>query len=688
MAMVKPIALTKNAFDATNNEVFSFTSSGGNQVVKNKITIRLNSNNSIVYTNTQETFAFNQTIPSGTLANGVYYNYFFNTYDVNNNESPNSNVVPFYCFTTPILNFTNITNNGTIESSNYNFIVQYSQEQGELLDNLKFILYNSSGEVLLESDVLHSTAIPPLQLSHYFNGMENNTSYKIKAEGSTVHGTNISSNTIDFEVRYENPAVYTKIDLENKCHDGYVQFRSNLVFIDGQSNPDPPIYIADTLVDLGEIGNWVEWNQGYDIPSSFLLRLWFEPSLLNEFCKMWNDSNLNNYLQLNLIRGIPTGGSVVKDYVEFLAKNGNEYTKIYSNKVDLLNNLSKMFLWFKKSGNVYELVIEVQERTSNVLTWNPEPSDINNVEFNKITDLFWQDESYEHKDTENVVLDIENIFPITNTKISNGIFDNIDVTKDTSISYTVTFPDWTYYTILNCDFNNNINGGNTNIMLSQLDALKIRRREKGTFNWVTLKDIPILSIGDLNITYQDSFLPSHKTFQWALVPILNGAIEGEYIVGELGTRFDGIFISNREKIFKLYNSVIFGNTIANKNIGTLQPIGSRYPVFINNSIVNYQTGDITGTLLGYNFEQTRSINRVDIVKQTQDFIDFLNDGSAKIITDWNGNIKMVRINPSPTITYNSSYGNGITQVTFNWTEQGQYDNQSDLYYNDFVDVLS
>lgn len=55
MAMLTPISTTKVAFDATQESVFYFTSNGGNQVVKNKITIRSNSTNEVVYTNTVTT---------------------------------------------------------------------------------------------------------------------------------------------------------------------------------------------------------------------------------------------------------------------------------------------------------------------------------------------------------------------------------------------------------------------------------------------------------------------------------------------------------------------------------------------------------------------------------------------------------------------------------------------------------
>ena len=156
MAMTKPIALSQNAFDSTSSATFKFTTSGGNQVTKNKITIRLNSNNSVVYTNTLETFKFEQTVPDNTLVNGNYYNVYFNTYDKNNNESANSNVISFYCYTRPTLTITNIPQNNIISSSSFNFEATYSQLEGELLHFYQFILYDSGGNVLSKSNELYN----------------------------------------------------------------------------------------------------------------------------------------------------------------------------------------------------------------------------------------------------------------------------------------------------------------------------------------------------------------------------------------------------------------------------------------------------------------------------------------------------------------------------------------------------
>ena len=127
MALVKPIAQGVSAFDATQDKTFSFTSNGDSQVVANRITIRLQDDNSIVYQNKIETYRFEQIVPANTLINGNYYNFYFNTYDADGNESEASNISQFYCFDTPTLTLTNLPSNNLIEASSYTFGVTYNQ---------------------------------------------------------------------------------------------------------------------------------------------------------------------------------------------------------------------------------------------------------------------------------------------------------------------------------------------------------------------------------------------------------------------------------------------------------------------------------------------------------------------------------------------------------------------------------
>ena len=90
--------------------------------------------------------------------------------------------------------------------------------------------------------------------------------------------------------------------------------------------------------------------------------------------------------------------------------------------------------------------------------------------------------------------------------------------------------------------------------------------------------------------------PSGNTYEYALVPVINGA-EGDYITKSLDAVFNGTFISDVDNIFKLYSNVQFGVSSI-QLVGQLQPIGLKYPITIKNSIVDYDSGSIGGSLYG------------------------------------------------------------------------------------------
>jgi len=279
-----------------------------------------------------------------------------------------------------------------------------------------------------------------------------------------------------------------------------------------------------------------------------------------------------------------------------------------------------------------------------------------------------------------------NLDSIVQTKLENATYSALNVSRDVSFSYTSQIPTWDYSTILNCDYADGVNAGNVDFTLGQLTAIRIRRRKSGDFTWVTIKEIPINSQNDLTAVTLDYFVPSGETFEWALVPILNGGTEGNYIISSLTTKFDGVFIADNTATYKLYTDVGYGTRTSVQAVGTLQPIGSKYPVVIKNSQVDYQSGSVSAQILNTDFSETRVLDRLGIIKTT-DLIDaFLKNGQPKVLKDWNGNIWLIIIVGNPSITYNNSYGMGISSTSFEWMEQGKYDNQQDLYDNGLIDI--
>ena len=277
MALTKPILYSISAFDAQDEQVFTFNVIGGDQVTKNQLTIIKQSNNDVVYQVTQTTFAFRHTVPSNTLSNGEYYYAYIRTYNANDDISVQSNSIQFYCFFPPTLSFNNIPASGIINNASYVFEATYDQREGELLNTYTFNLYDYQRNLLSTSGELNmgGASILPFHIGFPFYGLEDNGSYFIQITGQTIHGMQLNTGLIPFNVKYIIPNVFSIIELNNNCEGGYITIKSNLISIKGESNPSPPNYIDDdTAVDVTGSGEYILWKSGYNINGDFTASLW------------------------------------------------------------------------------------------------------------------------------------------------------------------------------------------------------------------------------------------------------------------------------------------------------------------------------------------------------------------------------------------------------------------------------
>lgn len=272
--------------------------------------------------------------------------------------------------------------------------------------------------------------------------------------------------------------------------------------------------------------------------------------------------------------------------------------------------------------------------------------------------------------------EIENI---GSTKLSNAIFDHFNVTKDTGLPFVPNKPEgWTYDTILNSDFNGNISAGNLEYAVSNISGIKIKRRVKGTFNWLTLKYIPIDGVDSLIFTVNDFLNAYGVEYDYAFVPIVNGD-EGDYIMDSVYSKFNGVFIGNSEESYKFLYDVQYGSHLRNQQTGTFTPLGGQYPIIVSNGMLNYNSGSVSGTILNKDFENSGRIDRQLIVSREKKIVNFLTNKKPKILKDWNGNLWMVMVNDNVNIGYAQGSGMGIPNVQFNWTEIGDSNNNMDLY---------
>lgn len=274
-----------------------------------------------------------------------------------------------------------------------------------------------------------------------------------------------------------------------------------------------------------------------------------------------------------------------------------------------------------------------------------------------------------------------NVLGISETKIQNGDFYYLTVDTDLTKAFDPTLPspnDWNAFTVLNVDFQNNINAGNMTYIASQIDQIKIKRRPLGTFEWTTIKVIDINTADDLKFAFIDTMLPNNVEYEYAFVPII-GNVENEYIIKQVVSKFRDVFVCDEDMSYKFYANVSYGNSTNNQQLGVYTPFGRKFPVVVSNGILNFESGSITALVVPSDYMQTRQMDREKIQKQTAFLKSFLTNKKPKIIKDRNGNIWLVSITTPPSVSYSSSMQMGVTSISAGWTEIGKYDDKDDLY---------
>ena len=213
-------------------------------------------------------------------------------------------------------------------------------------------------------------------------------------------------------------------------------------------------------------------------------------------------------------------------------------------------------------------------------------------------------------------------------------------------------------------------------------------------NWLTLYSQPITQASDMDFTFIDFLNQYGKTYKYALVPLLTQTqsgveveVEGGYTVSdEVQSIFDGVFIADSTGLQKCKANVGYGNVDMNQTVGTITPIGAKYPVVITNSKNQYHNGSISGTIVPDDYYYNGNLSRIDMVNKRNELEQFLTNKRAKIIKDWNSNIWLVMIMDNIDCSFDNNYGMGIVTFNANWLEVGDPTNQQDLYNAGLINV--
>jgi len=117
---------TIQTFDASNDVEIRF-SYQGNQSVSNRMIVRDNDDNSVIYDEIEVTFRLPHRLAGNVLANGRNYSAVIEAFDIYGNSTISA-PVSFACLSSPVWIFSNIANDQVVRNSSAIIELAYHQE--------------------------------------------------------------------------------------------------------------------------------------------------------------------------------------------------------------------------------------------------------------------------------------------------------------------------------------------------------------------------------------------------------------------------------------------------------------------------------------------------------------------------------------------------------------------------------
>lgn len=337
--MSKPVLYAISAFDATKEHIFTFSYSG-EQIISTHARIYNNETGKVVYTGSCETSKPYFILPAGAIQNSrVPYNIDIRV-RVNANEvtySEFSDKVQFWCITAPTFVFEGLspTSVNTIRDSSYNLSLRYAPADGETeqLDSYEYFLYNN-----LKVSVDTSGIFYTLGKSFVLSYLSDDANYYVRATGITQNGMKLDTGYVPIYVHYEVSNTYLAVDPTNRFRYGDILVKSNIVSVDGWSEPEPEKYITmdDTKsgltrigVDLMDDGSFVVFDENFVVPEKYdmeLVLMKFKPNR-----KFITIKGKDGAVELYMVQRRFTGSDTLYTYVALMERN-KMYT-VQSNKI-------------------------------------------------------------------------------------------------------------------------------------------------------------------------------------------------------------------------------------------------------------------------------------------------------------------------------------------------------------------
>lgn len=246
---------------------FSYT---GNQIQKKRIVIT-NTNSLIVLDNTQLGMKLAYELDANVLQPGQYIAQ-IQVYDFDGNSSELSQPVLFYCYSAPILSFSDLKTK--ISSSLLTVNLSYSQAENDSLKEYIYYLYDAEKNPVEKSSVFYDLG----NFTYTFHGLKNLSDYYVRCIGKSMHGMNCDTGYCKIAVEYIINPNNMIFELKNNSCEGYISINCNIVDIGYKIEGGDPAF-KDGQIDLDN--KKITYYSGFDFSDDFSMFIKARKTSLN-----------------------------------------------------------------------------------------------------------------------------------------------------------------------------------------------------------------------------------------------------------------------------------------------------------------------------------------------------------------------------------------------------------------------
>ena len=272
---------------------------------------------------------------------------------------------------------------------------------------------------------------------------------------------------------------------------------------------------------------------------------------------------------------------------------------------------------------------------------------------------------------------------ITTVQVENCIVNDLFITSDTDVNMTVPIDTtWDWNTILHATFNGTLLAGNIDSVLDQIAYIRVKYREYGSSDWITLTNVSISTNDDLNFERFCKWCRGGKTqYQFALVPVSPSGVEGNYSINTVVSDFNDLFVMSKDKTFHAINEEI--TPTRNQDTIILKPLSGKYPVVISNDELNYNTFSVKCMFI----TQTNNVyDKIGAWKYRDQLKDLLTSKIPLLIKTFDGRMWLISITDAISDDSSNYSYEGYTLTSFNACEIGDANDYDDLINNGLISV--